>query len=164
MATIPPARCTGNGGPARNPLLEAALNYAGRGWRVVPLHSPTARGCSCEKPDCKSIGKHPRTAHGLKDASTDDAVIRSWWERWPQANVGIVTGPESGVFVLDVDGGHGQASLNAIEQLPKTLRVLTGREGPNGQRTGFHLYFNYPAGANLRNSVGALGRGLDIRA
>jgi hypothetical protein len=167
MPTIPPALHPGKSDPALNPLLYAALDYAGRGWRVFPIHSPTVDKCSCGKPDCKKVGKHPRTAHGLTDASTDATIIRDWWERWPAANVGIATGPESGVFVLDVDGEDGQASLKGLEalgHLPQTLRAHTGRTGQDGQRTGFHLYFNYPAGANLRNSAGALGQGLDIRA
>jgi hypothetical protein len=134
---------------------------------VFPIHSPTVDKCSCGKPDCKKVGKHPRTAHGLTDASTDAAIIRDWWKRWPAANVGIATGPESGVFVLDVDGEDGQASLTPLEalgHLPQTLRAHTGRMGPDEERTGFHLYFYWPAGANLHNSAGMLGQGLDIRA
>jgi len=168
MHTLPPARHPGKGKPAWNRLLEVALDYSKRGWRVFPLHSPTVDKCSCGSPVCKSVGKHPRTTNGLKDASTDPAMIRRWWERWPAANVGIATGPESGVFVLDVDGEDGQASLNALVeamgQLPRTLRAHTGRTGPDGERTGFHLYFTWPAQTNLGNSVGRLGKGLDIRA
>lgn len=167
MQTIPPACIAGKGGPTWNPLLEAALEYAGKGRRVLPLHSPTLEGCSCGNRNCKSVGKHPRTMHGLRDASANAAIICGWWEQWPDANVGIATGPKSGVFVLDVDGEDGQASFNQLEalgQFPRTLRAHTGRTGPDGQRTGFHLYFNHPAEANLRNSAGTLGKGLDIRA
>ncbi len=64
--------------------LQDALQYAAKGWRVLPLHGVTAsRTCTCGKSDCSSVGKHPRTAHGVKDATTDEAVIRSWWRRWP---------------------------------------------------------------------------------
>jgi hypothetical protein len=165
MQTISPARHTGKREPARNHHLEAALEYAGRGWRVFPLHSPTVAGCSCGNRDCgKSIGKHPRTAHGLKDACTDAAKISDWWERWPDANIGIATGPGSGIFVLDVDGDDGQDSLKALGSLPETLCANTGRKGPDGERTGFHLYFNCPAGTNLNNRPGLLGKKLDIRA
>ena len=30
--------------------------------------------------------------HGLKDASSDPAQLTGWWRRWPQANIGLVTG------------------------------------------------------------------------
>ncbi len=63
-----------------NPDLAAALDYAARGWPVFPLHNPRAGGgCSCRKADCNQIGKHPRTEHGVKDATTDTATIRGWW-------------------------------------------------------------------------------------
>ena len=61
-------------------LLEAALQLAESGFRVLPLHSPDPdHGCSCRGPDCESVAKHPRTQHGVKDASTDPEVIRRWW-------------------------------------------------------------------------------------
>jgi hypothetical protein len=160
MQTISSARHTGKREPARNHLLEAALEYAGRGWRVFPLHSPTVAGCSCGNRNCgKSIGKHPRTAHGLQDACTDAAKISVWWERWPDANIGIATGPESGVFVLDIDGELGDAALSTHHRqgrnLPDTLTVSTGR--------GKHIYFRWPEGQTIRNSAGKLAKGLDIR-
>jgi hypothetical protein len=49
-------------------------------------------------------GKHPLTRHGLHDATADPGVIRRWWTRWPQANVGIRTGAASGLLVIDIDG------------------------------------------------------------
>jgi len=116
MQTIPPARQPGKPESACNSLLEAALEYAAQGWRVFPLHNPTSAGCSCQKPDCNnSTGKHPRISNGLKGASLDASRIRGWWAKWPDANIGVATGPGSGVFVLDVDGAKGQASLGALE-------------------------------------------------
>ncbi|MGA9667972.1 MAG: bifunctional DNA primase/polymerase [Terracidiphilus sp.] len=141
-------------------LAYSALEYAARGWLVIPLHSPTACGCSCRRAECESPGKHPRTAHGLKDASRDPAMIREWWNHWPDANIGIVTGPESGIFVLDVDGKRGEESLIELERryssLPDTYTVRTGGGG-------LHLYFLWPEGADVRNSQSRIAPGLDIR-
>ena len=141
-------------------LLRAALDYARRGWPVIPLHSPTARGCSCGRADCQSVGKHPRTRNGSKDGSRDPAAIREWWRRWPDANVGIATGPESGILVLDVDGAQGEESLIDLAQrghiLPDTYTVRTGSGGQ-------HLYFAWPKGADVRNSARKLAPGLDVR-
>ncbi len=73
--------------------LVAALCYAARGWRVLPLHNPDSLGqCSCANPTCDRVGEHPRTPNGVKSATTDFATIRSWWNQWPDANVGIATG------------------------------------------------------------------------
>jgi Bifunctional DNA primase/polymerase, N-terminal/YspA, cpYpsA-related SLOG family len=102
-------------------LRAAALDYARRGISVVPLHypvehlrphEPPAAGCSCRAPDCQRIGKHPMAAlvpHGVKDASSDLAVVAAWWTRHPQANIGLATGFK--FDVLDVDGPDGAAWL-----------------------------------------------------
>jgi hypothetical protein len=75
----------------------------------------------------------------------------------------VATGPDSGVFVLDVDGESGRASLAALEAqhgpLPVTLVSLTGRSDG-----GEHRWFNYPANREIRGSAGKLGEGLDVRA
>jgi putative DNA primase/helicase len=138
-------------------LVQAALSYAKRGWRILPLHYPTvdAPYCSCAQPDCSSPGKHPRTARGVLDATTHTQQIISWWKRWPHSNIGIATGHRSNLFVLDIDD---PASVPILEErlslaLPQTLRANTSR--------GMHLYFHYSA--NLRNRAG-LVPGIDIRA
>ncbi len=68
--------------------------------------------------------------------------IEAWWERWPDANVGVVTGWVSAVAVVDVDPRHGGdtklAALEAKEQpLPPTVTSMTGGGGR-------HLYFTHP--------------------
>lgn len=144
-----------------NPL-DAAQDYAERGWRVVPLHYPTEAGrCSCGRP-CSSIGKHPRPKAWEQAATTDPEVIAGWWERDPSNNVGVATGGEARLVVLDVDPkSDGFASLDALlakhGSPPPTPTVETGSGGR-------HYYFRQPGdGPVLRNSAGKLGRGLDIR-
>jgi hypothetical protein len=136
---------------------EAALDYARRGWAVFPLHSVKDGTCTCGNRACDSPGKHPRTERGFKDATTDEAVIRAWWGRWHSANVGIRTGTESGLVVVDVDPRHG-GSIEAVEAafgpLPTTPRALTGGGGT-------HLFFALP-GFAVRNRVGILA-GVDVR-
>jgi|CZKF01.1.fsa_nt_gi hypothetical protein len=148
--------------------LKAALDYAACGWLVIPLNNPKQGVCSCRKKGCSSPGKHPRTEHGLNDGSKDPKQIARWWEKWPDANLGILTGQESGLLVLDVDGVDGKASLQALTaahgSLPPTLCSKTGRKGTDGKRAGCHYYFRAPVGVAIRNSAGTLGKGLDIRA
>jgi hypothetical protein len=87
--------------------LDAALEYARRGWPVFPLHTPINGDCSCGNSKYgKTTGKHPRTLNGLKDAATSEAVIREWWCRWPDNNIGLATGRESGIVMLGVDPRH----------------------------------------------------------
>ena len=95
-----------SGGGATD-LLAAALYYSRLGLAVLPVHSPTDKGCSCGNPKCRSIGKHPRTKTGFKEATTDQKTIEDWWSRFPEANIGLVTGNLNGFFVLDVDPKNG---------------------------------------------------------
>jgi hypothetical protein len=145
-----------------NHLLTAALTYAARGWAVVPLHTPGPQGCSCDQDCGGSAGKHPRTPHGLHDASRQPDLLWRWWHRWPDANVGIRTGQASGLVVFDVDTRHGgEDSLVALEAtyspLPATLSASSGGGG-------HHLYFRHP-GQRIPNRAGVGGyTGLDIRA
>jgi len=104
------------------------------------MHTPTGAGCSCRRPDCASPGKHPRVRwQGGADGAARADEVRSWWRRWPDANVGIVTGKASGVVVLDVDPrAGGSRSLSELETrwgaLPATVETLTGGGGR-------HLWF-----------------------
>lgn len=127
-------------GPVISDARETALSYASRGWPVFPVHSVDPAGrCSCGRADCQDPGKHPRTDHGFKDASTDEAPIGVWWSIWPDANVGIATGALSGLVVIDVDE----------PEIPEVLRGLLGTEAERipTVRTGgegLHLYFRHP--------------------
>lgn len=140
-------------------MLEAALSYAARGWAVLPLHTPTGQRCSCGKPACTSAGKHPRTQNGLKEASTDPDQIMTWWTRWPDANIGIVTGATSGGLVaIDVDNKRfGDDNLRELADrfggLPTTPMSLTGG--------GYHLLFL--STTEIRNSAGRVAGGVDVR-
>ena len=97
-----------------NPYLHQALLLANSGYPVLPLFEPNVRGCACGNPDCTHAGKHPRTAHGVHDATTAPETITAWWSRWPEANIGLATGSLSGRFVLDVDGPEGFATLATL--------------------------------------------------
>jgi putative DNA primase/helicase len=125
-------------------MMEHAVAYGRAGWPIFPLHHIEAGRCSCGKADCNSAGKHPRTRRGFKDASPDEAMIRKWWTRWPDANIGIATGARSGLFVLDKDGAKGSARLAKLVAehgpLPETPRVKTGH--------GEHYYFRLLPGVS----------------
>ncbi len=140
-------------------LADAARYYAGLGWPVIPLHAIFGGSCTCGREDCASPGKHPRTPHGLKDASVDPDIIASWWRKWPAANVGVVTGAGSGLVVLDIDPRHGgDKSLTELTwlhgELPETVEAATGGGGQ-------HLFFMHP-GEPIRNRAN-IQPGIDVR-
>jgi Bifunctional DNA primase/polymerase, N-terminal len=147
---------------AAGDLLAAALNYAARGWRVLPLHDVTPGVCSCrDGTACKTPGKHPRLKEWQRVASTDPGLIAGWWAGWPTANVGIATGRRSNLIVLDVDPRHGgdkqlQALIAEHEPLPDTVIVQTGGGG-------WHYYFACPPGDGAVDS-GDIAEGLEIKA
>lgn len=85
--------------------------------------------------------------------------IELWWDRWPEANVGVVTGWVSALVVVDIDPRNGGdatlAELVAAEgALPATVTSLTGGGGR-------HLYFAHPT--HLVPSR-PLGGGVDLKA
>lgn len=120
---------------------------------MFPLHTIRAGRCSCRHEDCSHPAKHPLTRHGLRDATTNPEQIRSWWGRWPWANVGIATGADSGLIVIDVDprsgGDESLARLQSLMgSLPATLIVSTGGGGR-------HLFYAHP-GVEVGNTAGRL--------
>ena len=147
-------------------LLDHTRMYLSLGFAVLPLHFPFKRDgkllCSCTRKDCRQPAKHPfgrLVKNGLKDASKDADTVARWFTN-SSLNIGIATGADSGIIVLDVDPRHdGDETLAALEQehgpLPETWRFLTGGGGE-------HILFRHP-GRRISNSAGALGAGLDIR-
>ena len=139
-------------------VMDKALAYADRGWQVLPVHTVDEEGrCSCRKLECKCPGKHPRTWTGLSDATTDPEKIRGWWERWPDANIGIAC-RQSGFVAIDIDERHGgyerfQALVDEFGALPPTIEAQTGGGGS-------HLLFEDPGG----EIKGGLALGVDLKS
>ena len=125
-------------------LIQAALEYARRGWRVFP---------------CRPGDKRPMKGFRWRNEATiDEETIKRWWKRWPDANIGLATGG-GGVVVLDVDGEEGERSLQELEEaygpLPRTLEARTGGGGR-------HIFFKAPDWY-VPISVSKIGTNLDIR-
>jgi len=67
-------------------LGQAALCYAQKGWHVIPLTE-----------NSKFLPKIKEWQH---EATIDANIIREWWSKWPNANIGIATGEKSGILSL----------------------------------------------------------------
>jgi hypothetical protein len=118
---------------------RAAEVYAALGYPILPVFEPNPDGgCTCRAAaGCNRAGKHPRIAGGVWQATTEQAMVRRWWRRWPAANLALRTGVR--FDVADVDGQPGVEALRAL---------LTNANGPLGSgplaRTGgggWHLLF-----------------------
>lgn len=114
---------------------QSAYACAQLGWVIVPwqirLEGDKAR-------------KVP-TRRGWTQAGAlrGKSEVAEWWVNSPNDIPGVVTGAESGVWVLDVDPRNGGtdsiARLDSVGALGNTFRVTT----PQG---GWHLYFTWPPG------------------
>jgi hypothetical protein len=115
-----------------NPLLAAALTRARAGARVLPLWWTDPDGtCRCpNRSKCKSPGKHPLTEHGLDDASGDPSTIQQWWQRWPEANVGVCSDEQPRI---DID------LVEAADLLAADPAILAATEVVRTPRGGLHI-------------------------
>jgi putative DNA primase/helicase len=145
----------------------AAHAYNQRGWRVIPLHrvGPDGVTCSCRKgANCgRNTAKHPIDNEWQKAERLSAADIQATWDVDKAPNIGIATGTDSGIWVLDIDpeGGGFETMGELITAqggvaLPETQVHQTGSGG-------YHYIFALP-GFELRNSQGRIGRGIDVRA
>jgi hypothetical protein len=102
---------------------------------------------------CNPKNKAPLTERGFHNASTDPQTIHQWWQRWPDALVGVPTGPR--FVVIDVDLQYTEAQeWFATADVPETRTHFT-RSG------GRHLLFRpHP---QVRCSTGKIWPHIDTR-
>jgi len=122
-------------------LVNVALRYADLGYPVFP---------------CAPGGKVPITPHGFKDATTDAVQIEAWWEKTPDANIGV---PTAGLLVVDVDDVDNPWPADPIlaEEMTCAPMSLT----PRGGR---HHVFRQPDGKVWKNTAGRIAPKVDTRA
>ncbi len=83
--------------------------------------------------------------------------IRKWWKKWPNANIGIITGKLSNLAVIDVDTEEGKEEISRL--IPDSYEFPIS-ETPDG---GQHYYFRYPKKMEIRNNARKVP-GCDLRA
>jgi hypothetical protein len=133
--------------PRPGPILTlagAALWYATQQLPVFPLQA--------------GLKVPQRGTHGVLDASTDPAQIRRWWNRWPEANIGLACGHL--VDVIDVDGPAGVKTWAwVLGEDPEAFEPVLGTVN-TPRPGGSHIY--RPVNADLGNSARSLP-GIDYR-
>lgn len=122
------------------PTLEAAQQYVKHGWSIIPLEQGTKRA-------------HVKWKKYQTEAATVEEVER-WWSKWPDANIGIITGAVSGVIVLDVDSEEGFREIEERGGFPVTATVVTSK--------GRHFYFRHPGTGTIGNFARKIP-GCDLR-
>jgi len=132
-----------------SPMLEWALRYVRRGWRVFPLEV---------RSKMPMLSKE-QGGRGCLDATLDEAQVRERWTKWPDANIGLATG--HGWFALDVDikrGGDETWDMLCAQHgaTTETIEQITGTGG-------LHILYQEPAGFKIKNSDGKIAPGLNVR-
>ena len=115
-------------------ILKEALNYSKQEFSVIPIGK-----------DKKPLIEWKK----YQNEKANEEQIQEWFEKFPQANIGIVTGSISGIVVVDVEAG------GDIKDLPPTVSSKTGGGG-------WHFYYKYP-GFEVKNSTKAIRDLTDIR-
>jgi hypothetical protein len=147
-------------------MLTAALDYAARGYVIVPLWeiNDVGSGPQCACPygvNCDRAGKHPWLWNWRNQATGDPDVIGPWFRLRPRSGIGWLMGGQHRLVAIDVDGDAGRASLAALVaehgELPPTLTQITGR--------GQHVVYTVPGTLEIDriSSRTRLAPGIDIR-
>jgi len=137
-------------------VLKAALDYASRGWRVVPLYGVRKnRGCECRRgTECSSAGKHPRIDEWQKHATTSEDVIQNWWSRWADSNVGVHMGRESGLVDFECDSAEAEQTL--LRLFDGNIPVVPTYQSKRGKHRLFRWRPDLPNPDKARFSIGTL--------
>jgi len=115
-------------------ILNSALEYLDLNFSVIPI-----------RPGPEKKPFIPWTEFQKRRASEEE--VEGWFQKWPGANIAIITGSISGVFVVDGDGEIGSRWI--YENCPKTsVYAKTGRVG------GCHCFYRIPPGVKIPNKVG----------
>ena len=126
--------------PARRSLLSPALIYGRFQTSIIPL-----------QPRGKKAAIKRWTPYQTERASADQ--ITRWWTANPEANIGLICGAISDLFVMDVDDEDALPALKDAGFPLDTMRVRTSK--------GLHFYYKYP-GYNIPTVKQCLP-GIDVR-
>ena len=122
-----------------NQLLKSAIWYAKHGYSVIP--------CSQEKKALVKWEAYQKEQPTLRQ-------VEEWWEKFPDANIALITGKISNLTVLDADT---EEAKNLIESyLPETFLTPIVKS-PKGH----HYYFTYQQ--DIPNKAN-ISKGLDARS
>ena len=129
--------------PAHSMMIDAATTLSLTGVPIFPVKAD----------------KSPHIRSWQTKASTDQITVKKWWKKWPEANIAMPTGSQSGFVAVDVDVKNG---VDGYESLA-TIEAKFGEQGTRRIETpsgGIHLI--YKCNQKVKNRIGILD-GIDIR-
>jgi hypothetical protein len=120
---------------------DAALKYLEKGFSIIP--------CRPDKKPYISWAEY-------QDKKPTEDEVREKWERWPNANIGLITGRISEIVAVDVDDME-KGPANLAQYISPSIETPMA-ETPSG---GLHLFFKHPD-FDIQNNAGTIP-GCDFR-
>ena len=142
---------------------EAAEVYASYGVPVFPCDWRLKK----QKDGLKKVSKGPLPElgkGGLYLATADLEQVRSWWQRWPDALIGVPMGRRVGIWAVDVDHKDAHAG-DGIEAWYR-LEVQHGSAGTRSHLTGtngLHHFYLWNSNNPIGCSKGKLPPGMEVK-
>src|SRR5690606_20349150 len=78
------------------------IDYCHKGYKIIPLRREQ---------------KIPAISNWQDRATDDPDQLKAWLSQYNSQNIGLVTGDQNGIFVLDIDTKHGAKGLEAMKAL-----------------------------------------------
>lgn len=119
-------------------ILQIVLNYA-KTFSVIPVGKD-------KKPFIKW--------EPFQKEKATEKQVKEWWSKFPNANVGIITGQLSNIMVIDTDTS--EATKKIQDLLPEGFETPI-QKTPSG---GMHFFFQYESGYLNRARI---AKGTDLR-
>jgi hypothetical protein len=145
--------------------LDAVLRIA-KHLPVFPCRRRDEEGFSNGRP-VRFKAKSPLVDNGFFAATNDEAQIREWWKRWPEALVGVPTGQRTKLVAIDWDPDkHSDVTGEWIQANSDALMCARVH---GTMRGGKHYVYRVGTGQIYRTGtdieLGGIKRtGLDLRA
>ncbi|MEA2082829.1 MAG: DUF3987 domain-containing protein [Thermodesulfobacteriota bacterium] len=134
----PPEPVEFNKGKKINPILNAALEFIEQDFSIIPI---------------EPRGKKPLIPwEEFQNRIATEEEVERWFEKWPDANIALVTGGISGVVAIDCDSADAEKWL--WNTCPRTSVYQSTAKGAHG--------FFRPNGLPVKNRTGAL-KDIDVR-
>lgn len=107
-------------------MVDWALFYHSQGLSIIPVQ-----------------GKIPLIKWSTyQERRASEEEIKQWWARWPEADIGCITGSISNKLVLDIDGAQGFAATKEMDfGITRVVKTARGKQyhyqwqGPGSYKT-----------------------------